>query len=142
MVPMLRARQIPVVGAFISLLETRPFLVRRTYGPADTGWKPNFGSISKEEFIHRINGMWTIPLVKDEKQFKNVPIKDFAEADFAESAAALLAALDAGIYAEDARQAALLPKGSLAETRGITTLMVDGVPCRVVLPNTTSESCP
>jgi len=137
-VRMADVRLYPALNAFVTLLETSPFLVRRTSGAAEAGWKPNFGTYMKSEFITCLCGIWSIPLIKDENAMKSVPLSDFADPEladpavFAEPLLVLIKALDDGVYTEDARKAALLPVvKEFTEVPSITAYTVEGTSCRV-----------
>jgi hypothetical protein len=138
-IPIHVAKKHSKLTRLLEMFEQSTFVIRRTSGVLETGWKPDaYSCISwTSEFG------WTIPLSNSES-LKYIPLNDFFRVDILEASqfppdfiielTRSLFELDQGIFAEDARQ----QTGAVEEfpdDECIGIAECQGIPCRVFLGN-------
>ena len=125
-VDMRDARDYPVLAAILATLDDGGSPIRRSSGVLETGWKPNYGYKTEEQFLKKCPEKgWMIPMT-DGTLIKCVPLSDFAGSESA------IEALESGIYREDAEQASqLIPVADALEVPGIGLAVCEGKVCRV-----------
>lgn len=123
LVDVLDAKELPALQA---LFAPASFTVKRSNGALDAGWLLRYGSTCDKVYITKIGEEWAAPLGKTEL-VKNVRLRDLLP-----DATAVIAVLDAGVYAADAAAAAACVPGlSARDPSYIKQVECEGVVCRV-----------
>jgi len=130
-VDMRHAKKFPVLASLFENLEQETFQVLRTSGLKESGWTLYYGSHTAPAFLSKdpIKG-WCIPVIQEEA----VLTKTTALSDLTSSVdmRAAIAALDAGVYLDDATAVATLDLEYPDDTDGVVYIIHNGSLCRVL----------
>jgi hypothetical protein len=106
------AREVPTLRTIIDMLSV-PVCILRTNGKIHHGWTFYYGSHSNLQFIQRINGFWSFPMIHESGILKHVVLDSFhlpqlkyqndsvLHSEFYEFLDKGIAILDKGIYEAD-----------------------------------------
>jgi hypothetical protein len=127
-VDMRDVRDHPILSSFLTTLDDGSSLIRRSSGALETGWKPNYGYKTEEQFLKKCPERgWVIPMTNG-TLIKCIPLSDFADSGSA------IEVLDSGLYREDAERASHLIRVEEAmEVPGIGLAVCDGKVCRIFI---------
>lgn len=123
-VDMRRAKHMPVIAALLAELST--IRVLRSNGAIEEDWTLYYGSHTNPVFLTNDERRgWHIPVISPDGLTKVVPIATIAKETVAILAA--IAALDAGVYAEDALGFRNATLRQVEETAGVVEIHQGGV---------------